>query len=40
MTVVNDDTNVDCGRRLRHTIAAPCSSFSGEWLGPQGENPP
>ena len=29
MTVVDDDTNVDCERRRRHTIAAPCSSFSG-----------
>ena len=28
-TVVDDDTNIDCRRRQRHTIAAPCCSFSG-----------
>ena len=27
LSVVDDD-NVDCERRWRHTIAAPCSSFS------------
>ena len=29
LTVVDDDTNVDCGRRQRHIIAAPCCSVSG-----------
>ena len=29
LTVVENETNFDCGRRRRHTIAAPCSSFSG-----------